>query len=80
MKKIIPISNKTNEKMDSVDSNQLLPPLLTLTEVCEYLGLGQTKVYEMIRTCEIPSIKVRNRIRVLATDLRKYLDDNRISK
>lgn len=55
-----------------------LPTLLSVEEVCEYLGLGKTTVYEMIRTRELPSIKIRNRIRISSEDLREYLESNRM--
>lgn len=55
-----------------------LPTLLSVEEVCEYLGLGKTTVYEMTRTGELPSIKIRNRIRISSEDLREYLESNRM--
>lgn len=55
-----------------------LPTLLSVEEVCEYLGLGKTTVYEIIRTRELPSIKIRNRIRISSEDLREYLESNRM--
>jgi excisionase family DNA binding protein len=57
-----------------------LPPLLSIPEVCAYLGLGQTVVREMIRKGEIPHIRIRSRIRVSADDLQRYVERNRAGK
>lgn len=54
-----------------------LSPLLSIPEICQYLSLGKTVVYEMIQNGEIPHIRIRNRIRVSADDLKKYLEDNK---
>lgn len=78
MKKIIPFTASPAEKLDESKSELILPPLLSFNEVCEYLGLGHTIVSKMIKIGEIPHTRARNRIRVYATDLRAYLDSNKI--
>ncbi len=74
MKKISLATATTIDKI--TDKDRILPPLLSIVEVCEYLHLGETKVREMIRLGEIRHTRVRSRIRVFATDLRAYLDSN----
>ncbi len=77
--KVINFSSSVAEKMDKQDSEdgRYLPPLLSIDEVCEYLGLGKTIVYEMVQKGEIPHIRVRSRIRVSADDLLGYLNARR---
>lgn len=55
----------------------VMPELLTIKEICSYLGLGQTAVREMVRKGELPHIRVRSRIRVDANDLKRYLEANK---
>ena len=55
----------------------MLPKLLTVDDVCEYLGLGRTVVYETVRTGDIPHIRIRGRIRVSEDDLLDYLKKNK---
>lgn len=75
--KIIPINSATAENLEVKQLESILPPLLSIQEVCDYLSLGQTKVREIIRKGEIPHTRVRSRIRIFATDLRDYLEQNR---
>ncbi len=72
---VIPFKAPLEEKIEAQDA--YLPPLLSIPEVCAYLGLGQTTVREMIEKREIPHIRVRSRIRVSAEDLKIYLENNR---
>ena len=75
MKKIISFNTSVAEKIESSTPEMTLPPLLSFKEVCDYLGLGHTTVNDLIQKGEIPVRRVaKNRIRVLATDLRKYID------
>lgn len=76
MSNIVPFSSSVGEKANAkVD---ILPALLSVDEVCEYLGLGKTTVYEMTRTGELPSMKIRNRIRIASTDLKEYLNEKKV--
>jgi len=81
MKKIVDFTTNAEEKLEKIEYHEsILPPLLSMKEVCDYLGLGQTVVTDMINKGEIPATKARNRIRVFATDLRAYLESRRIDK
>lgn len=76
MKNVVPFDSSIDEKVNAkVD---VLPALLSVEEVCEYLGLGKTTVYEMTRTGELPSMKIRGRIRISSLDLREYLEQHRV--
>ena len=79
MKNVIPFTARIEEKLEIGSRPEpILPPLLSVEEVCTYLGLGRTIVTEMLRKGEIPHTRARNRIRVYATDLRAYLDSRKI--
>lgn len=75
MKKLVAFNSPVEEKLNSADTT--LSPLLSIEDLCAYLGLGKTIVYEMISKGEIPHIRVRSRIRVTAADLLEYLNKNR---
>lgn len=47
--------------------------LYTVQQVCKMTSLGQTKVYELIRTGELASIKVGKSRRVPASALRSWM-------
>lgn len=72
---IIPFYSALEEKLSSDDC--ILPTLLSFKEVCAYLGLGHTIVSKMIQTGELPSTRARNRIRVYAADIKRYLDQRK---
>lgn len=49
--------------------------LLTVAEVERELRLGRTRVYQLLRAGEIPSIRLGNRaIRVTREDLRRWIE------
>jgi excisionase family DNA binding protein len=52
------------------------PDLLSITEVCQRLGIGKSWVYPRIRNGEIPSVKLGDNIKVRREDLEGYLEDN----
>ena len=80
MKKIVPFETILEEKLEVAQGEMVLPPLLSIYEVCDYLGLGRTLVSEMLRKGEIPHTKIRNRVRIFATDLRAYLDKRKVGE
>ena len=49
--------------------------LLRIPEVAETLGIGRTKIYEMIARGELPTIHFGRAIRVSATTLQKWVED-----
>jgi excisionase family DNA binding protein len=52
-----------------------MPPLLfTPEEVARLLGVGRAKVYDLIRTRELRSVKVGCSRRISAQALRQYVD------
>ncbi len=48
--------------------------LLSITEVCQELGMGKSWVYKRIRSGEIPSVKLGHNIKVKREDLQNYLE------
>src|SRR4051794_10177246 len=48
--------------------------LLSIPEVCQYLGMGKSWVYQRIRSGEIPSVKLGHNIKVRREALEEYLD------
>ena len=51
--------------------------LLSLSEVCEELGMSKSWVYRKVRSGEIPSIKLGHNIKVKREHLEAYLKDQR---
>ena len=51
--------------------------LLSITEVCQELGMGKSWVYRHIQSGEIPSVKLGRNIKVRREDLEGYLQDQR---
>ena len=51
--------------------------LLRAEEVQKALGLGRSKVYEMMACGELPTIRIGRSVRVPADGLREWLDHQR---
>lgn len=49
------------------------PLLLTIPQVCETLGLGKTKVYELIATEGLPVVRFGKAVRVSPDSLQRWL-------
>ncbi len=51
--------------------------LLSITDVCQELGMGKSWVYRRIQSGEIPSVKLGRNIKVRREDLQGYLEGQR---
>ena len=51
--------------------------LLTAEEIAEILGVSRSKVYQMMRLREIPTITLGKNVRVSQEDLENYINNNR---
>jgi len=49
--------------------------LLRIPEVAETLGIGRTKIYELIATGELPTIRVGRAIRISVSTLQKWVEE-----
>ena len=49
--------------------------LLKPMEVAEVLGVGRTRIYELLATKELPSIRVGRTIRVPVAALQRWVED-----
>jgi excisionase family DNA binding protein len=49
------------------------PLLLRATEVAHLLGLGRSKVYEMMQTGELPTVKIGTAVRVPRAALEQWV-------
>lgn len=67
------IDNYLGDIKNNATENAALPVLLTMKELCDYLGLGRTTVTYMLQRGDIPHMKIKGKIRVFATDLVDYL-------
>jgi excisionase family DNA binding protein len=47
--------------------------LLRATEVAEILSLGRSKVYEMLATGELPTVRIGTAVRVPANKLQEWI-------
>ena len=48
--------------------------LLRIPEAAETLGIGRTKIYEMIATGELPTIRVGRAVRISVSTLQKWVE------
>jgi excisionase family DNA binding protein len=51
--------------------------LLSVVEVCQELGMGKSWVHHRIKSGEIPSIRLGNKIKVIRQDLQEFLENSR---
>ena len=49
--------------------------LLRIPEVAETLGIGRTKIYEIIATGELPTVRVGRAVRISVTTLQKWVEE-----
>ena len=49
--------------------------LLRIPEVAETLGIGRTKIYEMIATGELPTARFGRAVRISVTTLQKWVEN-----
>jgi excisionase family DNA binding protein len=49
------------------------PLLLTIPQVCKVLGLGRTKVYELIQNEGLPVVRFGKAVRVSPESLQRWL-------
>jgi excisionase family DNA binding protein len=49
--------------------------LVTIQEAAELLGLGQTKVYELVRKRELPAIKIDSSTRIPVREIDRWIQD-----
>ena len=54
--------------------------LLSITDVCQELGMGKSWVYRRIQSGEIPSVKLGRNIKVRREDLEGYLEARRYQR
>lgn len=54
--------------------DQALPKLLSAKEVSEMLGVAQWRIYERVRTGDLPSVKVGRSVRFSASALREWIE------
>lgn len=48
--------------------------LLTVEDMCNELGIGRSKAYQILKNKEIPSGKIGRRILIRRTDLDQYIE------
>ena len=55
-----------------------VPPqrlLLRIPEVAETLGIGRSKIYEIIARGELPTVRVGRAVRISVTTLQKWVEE-----
>ncbi len=55
-----------------------VPPqrlLLRIPEVAETLGIGRTKIYEIIARGELPTVRIGRAVRISVTTLQKWVEE-----
>lgn len=54
--------------------NYNLSNLMTAKELQEYLHIGKNKAYDLIKHNDVPTVKIGNRIYVVADKLQRYIE------
>jgi len=49
--------------------------LLRVPEAAEQLGIGRTKIYELISTGELPTIHIGRAVRISVSALQKWVEE-----
>ena len=65
---------KESELMEGITRVSSLPLLLSIPEVAKILGLGRTKVYELIAREGLPVVRFGKAVRVSPTSLQQWLE------
>lgn len=59
---------------NTIYSEKLLKP----REVAEMLNISRSLVYQLIRSQEIPTVRIKSTVRVKASDLAEFINGNQI--
>ena len=62
--------------MGREDGVEQRPLLLKATEVAQMLGLGRSKVYEMMAKGELPIVRIGTAVRVPKKALEEWIEDH----
>jgi excisionase family DNA binding protein len=65
---------KDDEMTQALTRENGIPQLLTIAQVADCLHLGITKVYEILRSGELPSVPIGGAHRVSAAQLNAYVE------
>ncbi len=71
------VASYDGERKESMESQKEAPTqrlLLRVPEAAKALGLGRTKIYELITAGELPVIRVGRAVRVSVTALQKWVE------
>lgn len=53
-----------------------MQPLLSVNEAAQFLGVSRRQVYRLLELCDLPAVRVGERIRFRPADLDAYLERN----
>jgi len=53
--------------------------LMTIPQVIEALQLGRTRVWELVASGELPSVRIGRSVRVDAEDLERWIADRKVA-
>ena len=54
-----------------------LGDILTVKDVSDFLCIGRNTTYDLVSSGELKSIRIKNQIRVLKSDLIEYVENSR---
>jgi excisionase family DNA binding protein len=52
------------------------PILLRVTDVARLMSISRSMAYQLVQRGEIPSVRIKNSVRVKAADLEEYIRQN----
>ncbi len=61
--------------MESLQEDTPQRLLLRIPEVAKTLGIGRSKIYELIATGELPTIHVGRAVRISVSTLQKWVEE-----
>ena len=68
---------KNSQQQTSPESRLNDPRLYSITEVAQLLSIGRSTVYDLVRSGELPSVRLGRSVRVTAEALRDLIERNR---
>lgn len=61
--------------MENIHDRASYPMLLRIPEVMSALGLGRTKIYELIASGELPVVRIGRAVRISSSALEKWVNE-----
>ena len=54
--------------------DRMMPLLLRIPEACDVIGIGRSKLYEILKSGELPAVRLGRSVRIRLSDLQAWVD------